>query len=209
MLKVLNLSVAPEATWQKTALKPPHSVGVLLLSILPLMVVTLGVEVYALSRFGAVFGEIGRQPVGLDRALKYGVFYGVASLTVIFIGAALLKNVGSSFNLTASYSNCFVLMAFAYGPIFMLRMLDGYPEINTWICWAVGVGLSMRILYHGVAWWLKPEQTKGFGLFIMSFIYILVLSGLVHFASIQVLKGRLLKGVFEKQQAVLLHSAAK
>jgi hypothetical protein len=122
----------------------------------------------------------------------------VASLLVIFLGAALLKNMGTGFNLRVSYATCFVLFAFAYTPIFLVRLLDAVPAINTWICWAVGVALSMRILYHGVAWWLKPEQTKGFGLLIMCFIYVVVLSALVHFAAVQVLKGRFLKGMMEQ-----------
>lgn len=197
MLRALNLLISPEAAWQKAALKPPHPAWVLLISILPLMIATLAVEAYAVGKYGEMFGDIGRRAVSQDRAIKYAVFYGAASLVVIFVGGGILKNVGESFNLRATYGTCFVLMAFAYSPIFLSRLLDAIPAINTWICWGVGVALSMRILYHGVGWWLKPEQTKGFGLFLLSFIYILVLSGLVHFASIQVLQGRFLKDVFE------------
>ncbi|MGZ8901609.1 MAG: YIP1 family protein [Limisphaerales bacterium] len=209
MLRALNLSISPEAEWQKAALKPPHLAFVLLLSILPLMIATLAVEGYALTKYGEMFGDIGRRSVSQERAIKYAVFYGVSSLAVIFIGAGLLKNVGESFNLRVPYGTYFVLMAFAYSPVFFGRLLDAVPAINTWICWAVGVGLSMRILYHGVAWWLKPEQTKGFGLFLLSFIYILVLSGLVHFASIQVLQGKFLKNVLEPTDRQGLELPAK
>lgn len=204
MLKALSLSVAPETAWQKAALKPPHSAAVLLFSILPLMIAALAVEGYSLANSGAIIGEIGRQSVSSERVLKYEIFYGVASLAVIFIGGALLNGLGSGFNLKVSYSTCLVLMAFAYAPIFLGRLLDAVPGINTWICWGIGVALSLRILYHGVAWWLKPEQTKGFGLFLMCFFYVLIASGLVHFASNQVLQGRLLKNAFEKQEVASL-----
>jgi hypothetical protein len=197
MLRALNLLISPEAAWQKAALKPPHVAVVLLLSMLPLMIATLAVEGYSLMKYGEMFGDLGRRAVSQDRVIKYAVFYGIASLVVILIGAGLLTNVGESFNLRASYGACFVLMAFAYTPIFVARLLDAVPAMNSWICWAVGLALAMRILYHGVAWWLKPEQTKGFGLFILSFIYIVVLSGLVHFASAQVLQGKFLKSVLE------------
>ena len=200
MLRALNLSLSPEKTWQETAINPPHVATVLLLSILPLIIATLAVEAFALLRFGEDFGEI-RRAVSQERVLKYAIFYGVASLVVIFIGAALLRNVGSSFDLKSSYAACFVLFGFAYTPIFFGRLLDAVPVVNTWICWAIGVGISLRILYHGVAWWLKPEQTKGFGLFIMCFIYVMVLSGLVHFASVQVLQGKLLRGLMENPEA--------
>jgi uncharacterized membrane protein YecN with MAPEG domain len=208
MLRALNLVFSPEAEWQKTALKPPNLALALLISILPLMIITLGIEGYSLVKYGAAYGDLGARTVSPDRAIKYEVFYGVASLLVIFLGARLMQNMGQSFNLVASYNVCFILMAFGYTPIFLLRLLDAAPRINTWICWAVGVALSFRILYHGVALWLRPEQTKGFGLFLVSSIYIVVLSALVHFASIQVLQGRFLKDVFEKPRAYLVFNSA-
>lgn len=204
MLRALNLLFSPEAEWQKTALKPPNVVVVLLISILPLMIVTLAIEGYSLVKYGEVFRDLAPRAVSQQRAIKYELFYGLASLAVIFLGARLLQNVGKSFNLFASYSVCFILIVFGYSPIFLVRLIDSLPRINTWICWAVGVALSFRILYHGVAIWLKPEQTKGFGLFLVSMVYILVLSALVHFTSIQVLQGRFLKDVMETPIASLI-----
>src|SRR5687768_18489749 len=110
MLRALNLLWSPEEEWQKAALKPPHAAVVLFISLLPLLAATLAVEGYSLTRFGEIFGDIGRRPVTLNRAIKYEVFYGLASLLVIFIGAKLLQNVGLSFNLTSSYSVCFILV---------------------------------------------------------------------------------------------------
>ena len=151
MLRALNLLFSPEAEWQKTALKPPNVVVVLLISILPLMIVTLAIEGYSLVKYGEVFRDLAPRAVSQQRAIKYELFYGLASLAVIFLGARLLQNVGKSFNLFASYSVCFILIVFGYSPIFLVRLIDSLPRINTWICWAVGVALSFRILYHGVA----------------------------------------------------------
>jgi len=197
MLRALNLWISPEAGWQKTALNPPHALMVLLAAIVPLMVLGLAVEGYALMKFGEDFGELGRHPLSADRVLKYAIFYGGASLAVILVGAGLLWNIGSTFNLRVSYGAWLVLLGYGYIPIFLVRMLDGVPALNTWVCWAIGVAMALRILYHGVGGWLRPEQTKGFGLFLITFMYLLVLSGLVHFASIQVLQGKLLKGIGE------------
>ncbi len=170
---------------------------VLLFSVLPLMILTFTVEGFSLIKYGEVFRDLAPRAVSPVRAIKYVVFYGVASLAVVFLGAKLLQNMGKSFNLFANYSLCFILIVFGYTPIFLVRLIDALPQINTWIPWTVGVALSFRILYHGVALWLKPEQTKGFGLFLVSFVYVLVLSALVHFTSIQVLQGRFLKDVME------------
>ena len=198
MLRALNLLFSPEPEWQKAALKPPHFAVVLLLSLLPLMAIALAVEGWSLVKYGEVFRGLAPRAISVERAIKYEVFYAVMSLLVILFGARLLQNVGRTFNLQATYGACFVLIAYGYSPIFLSRLVDAFPKINTWICWAVGVVLSFRILYHGVALWLRPEQTKGFGLLLVSFVYILVLSALVHFAGIQVLQGRFLKDNFEK-----------
>ena len=198
MLRALNLSISPEAGWQKTALNPPSAFVVLLASILPLMILGLAVEGYALMKYGEAFGDLGRHAVSAERVLKYTIFYGIASLAVIIVGAGLLRNIGSTFNLQVSYGAWLVLLGMVYTPIFLARMLDAVPAIHTWICWSVGLALALRVLYHGVGGWLRPEQTKGFGLFLITFMYILVVSGLVHFAAIQVLQGKLLKNVGEQ-----------
>jgi uncharacterized membrane protein YecN with MAPEG domain len=197
MLRALNLLFSPEAEWQKAALKPPHFATVIFISILPLMAIALAIEGWSLVKYGEVFRGLAPRAISVERAIKYEVFYGAASLLVMLFGGRLLRNVGRTFNLTATYSVCFILIAFGYFPILLVRIMDALPQINSWICWAVGVVLAFRILYHGIALWLRPEQTKGFGLLLVSFIYILVMSAMVHFAGIQVLQGRFLKDVFE------------
>jgi uncharacterized membrane protein YecN with MAPEG domain len=208
MFRALNLLFSPEAEWQKAALKPPHFATVLFLSILPLMAIALAVDGWSLIKYGEVFRGLAARAVSMERAVKYEVFYGVTSLLVILFGGRILQNVGRTFNLASTYSVCFILIAFGYFPILLVRLLDALPQINSWICWAVGVALAFRVLYHGIALWLRPEQTKGFGLLLVSFIYILVMSALVHFAAGQLLQGRFLKDLFEPRDAATPSLAA-
>ena len=204
MVRSLNLLFAPSKTWERMALKQPHAATIVLISLLPLIILTFGAEGYGLLTLGERVGDLGRQvQVPQARIIRYEVFYAVASLVVIFAGTFLLKSVADSFSVTTSFSGCFILMACGFMPIFLLRIPDGIPQVNTWICWAVGAVLASRILYHGVALWLKPEQTKGFGLFLVSVIYTFVLSGLVHFAAVQVLHGRLMKNVYPDKAVAL------
>ncbi len=207
MVRALKLLFAPDKTWEKMALNPPRAATLVLLSLLPLIAITFAVEGYGLFKLGesvAGFDQVHRLPD--ERIIRYEVFYAVASVLVIFTGSFLLKSVAESFNVAASFGTCFILIACGFMPIFLLRIPDGIPQINTWTCWAVGAVLASRILYHGVALWLKPEQTKGFGLFLVSIIYTFVLSGLVHFAAVQVLHGKLLKNVYPDKAVVLLSS---
>lgn len=195
MLRLLRLFFSTASEWEKMSLQPPHPVLVFLFSLVPLMAVTLGAEYLGLMRWGESHGDLGALHLAQERVIKYVAFYAGASILVIFAGTVLLRNVATSFNLRGTFGSYFILMALGYAPVFLPRMLDAFPRVNTWICWTIGALMAMRFLYHGVAHWLKPEQTKGLGVFLVTLIYTTVLSGLVHFASIEVLHGRFLKHV--------------
>lgn len=173
------------------SLNPPHPVTVFL-SLLPLFALMLAIEWWGLNHFGVTLGDFGRVRIPEERTLKYVIFYGVAAISGLLLGSMLLRNLTPGFNLQSTFGSCFILLAYAYSPLFLTRALDAFPRINTWICWGIGALLAMRLLYHGVAYWLKPEQTKGLGVFMLSVICTVVLSALVHFASVQVLHGRFL-----------------
>jgi hypothetical protein len=185
----------------------PNAALILFISFLPWLVLCLAVEGYGLGRLGERIGDYRNVQIPDPRILRYCVFYGIGSLLVVCGGAQLLRTVGESFNLNVTFGTCFILIALTYMPILFLRMVDGLPQINTWICWAVGTALAIRILYHGVALWLQPEQTKGFGILLVTTIYITVLSGLVHFASVQVLHGKLLNPARPTLAAPILQSS--
>jgi hypothetical protein len=182
MFRTLKLIFSADQEWEKMSLQPPSPWVVLLISILPLVAGALALEALGLLKWGAVLNELGRARVPEERIYKYVIFYGLASIVVIFAGAALLKNVAASFNLQSGFGSYLTLMAYGFAPLLLVRPLDGLPQINTWVCLAIGCMLALRVLYHGVGHWLKPEQTKGLGVFMVTIIYTLVLGGLVHFA---------------------------
>ena len=85
------------------------------------------------------------------------------------------------------------VMAYGFGPIILARILDGFPQLNTWVCWAIGAVGSVSVLYHGIGMILRPDQTKGFGLYLMAIIIVVLMSGLAHFAAVSVLHGKILQ----------------
>ena len=193
-MRLIRLIFSAGKEWERITTTGNYSfLFVLCVSLLPLLAMACAGEGWGLMRLGEANSDVGRIEVPPERIVRYEVFYAVATLAAIIGGAALLKMVGASFNVTVPYSAYFALLAYGFSPIIFMHLLDGLPFINTWICWAIGIGLAASILYHGVAFALKPEQTKGFGLMIMSVMYVVILSGLVHFASVQVLHNRLLR----------------
>ena len=174
------------------------------LYLLPLLVVTMGIEGYLLARWGEKRGEFGfvvKVPVAM--AAKYALAYLVMLLVAVFVSSKFLTLASESFNVRASYLQAFTLLAYGFGPIILVRVLDGIPQLNTWVCWAIGAVVSVSVLYHGIGMILKPEQTKGFGLYLVTIVILVITSALAHFAALSVLHGKVLRPRAEHTQAVV------
>jgi hypothetical protein len=193
MIRAFQMIFSPEGVWPKIAEKNRHMLFVLFLSTLPLIVGCLAIEGIGLDRLGEPMGELGRADVERTIIYKYLLAHLVGDLFFLFFGAYFLLGVARSFHAPITYSQAFVTLAIGSGPIFLMHAPDGIPALYTWLCWGIGFGLSIRALYHGVAVNLKPEQTKGFGLYIISVFIVGFLSGLAHFISVAVLHGKMLR----------------
>jgi hypothetical protein len=192
MIRAFQMIFSPEGAWPKIAEKNRHMIFILFLSTLPLILGCLAVEGLGLERLGEPIGELGRTNVERTLVLKYLGIHLAGDLTFLFLGAYFMMGVARSFNTRTTYSQAFCTLAIGSSPIFLMHAVDGLPAIYTWLCWGIGMGLAIRALYHGVAVYLKPEQTKGFGLYIVSVFIIGFLSGLAHFIAVQVLHGKML-----------------
>ena len=194
MITAIQLIFSPFETWQKIAQAERGFLRTLGLYLLPLLIVSQGAEVYFMLRWGEKRGEFGdmirHSP---ELVIRYGVAYLVLLLAAIFLSSKFLKTMAESFHVRAAYTQCFVLIAYAFGPIIMTRIIDGFPQMPTWVCWAIGAACSTSVLYHGIGMMLKPEQTKGFGLYLISVLTVVLFGGLVHFAALGVLHGKMLR----------------
>jgi hypothetical protein len=190
MIRAFQMVFSPEGVWPKIAEKNRHMIFVLFLSTLPLILTCLAIEGFGLDRLGEGMGEFGRINVERGLIYRYLAVHLAADLLFLFFGAYFLLSVAKSFHAYAvTYSQAFVTLAIGSSPIFLMHALDGLPALYTWLCWGIGFGLAIRALYHGIAVNMKPEQTKGFGLYIVSIFIVGFLSGLGHFIAIQVLHG--------------------
>ena len=193
MIRAFQMIFSPEGAWPKIAEKNRHFLFVLFLSTLPLILGCLALEGYGLHKLGESIGEFGRVNVELRLIYKYLAAHLLGDLFFIFFGAYFLFSVAKSFNAQSSYSQAVCTMAIGSSPIFLMHALDGLPQLYTWLCWGIGMGLTIRSLYHGVAVNLKPEQTKGFGLYIVSVFIVGFLSGLAHFVCVAILHGKMMR----------------
>ena len=191
MLTAIQLIFAPFRTWEKISLARRGVVWVLLVSLLPLLLASVAVEGYSLIHWGEKRGGFSMVIKASPSAgIRYSVTHAVLLLSSVVIGAKFLQWVTQSFQIQTSFAPCFSVMAYGFSPIFLGRFLDAVPALNTWVCWGLGALLSISVLYHGIGLVLRPEQTKGFGIYLFSAIMVTLSSLLSHFIAVAFLYGR-------------------
>jgi uncharacterized membrane protein YecN with MAPEG domain len=192
MIRVFQLFFSPIETWQRIDETPRGVGGIFALSVLPLMLLSTLAEGYGLTHWGVPRGELGRvTKVSLDLALHYGLTQLALGVVMLFFGALFIRWIGDGFHTRIPYTACFKATAYALTPVFLARFLDAVPAINTWVCWAIGAAGTVSVLYHGVGLVLKPDQTKGFGMYLLCAVFLVLMSGLAHFVALAVLQEKL------------------
>jgi hypothetical protein len=133
--------------------------------------------------------------VELGLVERYAAARLVLDLIVLFFGAKFLQSVVESFGMRIPFARVFAVAAYSLGPYYLAHALDGIPQLNTWVCWAIGMALTLQLLYHGVALVLRPDQSKGFGAFVGCATVMLFVSAVAHTIGVAVLNGKLLAWV--------------
>jgi hypothetical protein len=68
------------------------------------------------------------------------------------------------------------------------------PHLNTWVCWGIGITLSVAVLYRGIPRIMKPDPSNALGLYLLCSLLLIAVSGLAHFLANLVLQERILAG---------------
>lgn len=193
MITALQLIFSPFETWERITTAQRGSLWILFGHLVPLLAVALGIESFLLNRWGEKQSELGFVVnVPVELAIRYGVSYLVLLLAAVLVSAKFLSLATESFNVRTTFYQSFLMMAYGFGPIILARILDGFPLLNSWLCWVIGAAVSVSVLYHGIGMVLRPDQTKGFGLYLISIVIVVLTSGLSHFAALAVLHGKVL-----------------
>ena len=199
MIRALMLIFDPAGTWDKIESSPRNVGRVFFLFLLPLMFLSGAAETWGLLRFGMQRSTVGDLPVRTvkvspELALRYEAAQLIFGLAIVFGGAVLYQKIGASFHRRHFYSETFATLAYSMGPLFLARILDGVPQLNTWVCWGIGITLSVAALYRGIPRIMKPDPSNALGLYLMCSFLLIVVSGLAHFFANLVLEQKILAG---------------
>ena len=204
MIKALLLIFEPIGTWEEIRRARRGMVFVLTAYLLPLLVLVSAVTGYGLVHWGKWQTDVRRlRSFSLGEAVVVEVAQFLVSLVVVFIGAKLLKSLGETFHGRHTYRQTITTVAYGLSPLFLLRLLDVFPGVPWWVSWAIGVILSVAVLYHGVPRMMEPDPSHAFGLYLMSTLVLVLVTALARF-----LMGAYLEGKFPKLQTFISDLAA-
>jgi len=191
MITALLLIFDGSRTWEKIGALPEQRVGRVFFSyLLPILLLSVVGEGLGLLKWGMWEGELAPRLVTPSQALviRYEAAQSLLDLLIIFGGASFVKKLGDSFHRKHTYGQCFATLGYSLGPLFLVRVLDGVPAINTWICYAVGILLAVSALYRGIPYVMKPDPSNALGLYVMVSFALIITTGLAHFLAVQVLE---------------------
>ena len=205
MIKALLLVFEPVATWEGIHRASRSMVSILAVYLLPLLLLVAVCEGYGLVHWGKWQGEILRlKKFSVSEAAVIETAQFLLSLIVIFAGASIIKSIGETFRGRHTYTQAFTAVAYGLSPLFLFHLLDVFPKMYPWVGWSIGIILSIAALYYGVPRMMEPDPPNAFGLFFMSSLLLLLVSGLV-----RIVMAEYLRGTFPKLQVIVTDLAAR
>ena len=194
MIKALFLIIKPAPTWDGIIASQRKWPWILVIHLLPLLVLTSVIEGYGLIHWGKARGATAHvQTLSLSQTLAYESMQLILSLLVVFVGARMVKALGETFHGRHTLTQAFVATAYGLSPLFLVRVFNVVPTLSPWITWAVGIVLSASILYYGLPRVMQPDPPHAFGLYLMSVIVLIMITGLACLVTTGYLQGRFFK----------------
>jgi hypothetical protein len=181
MIKALLLIFRPSQTWGGIEAAKRSIVFILCLHLLPLILITSIAEGYGLMHWGKSHkGETTQvRTYALQQVVAMEIVQGVALLGMVFLGAFAAKSFAETFHNRSKFKEAFTAVAYGVSPLLLLRLGDLSPSLNVWVPWAVGIVLTVSVLYLGLPCLLKPDPPHAFGLYVMTSLTLVVVNAIM------------------------------
>lgn len=190
MIKALFLIFEPEAAWNRVAFSRRGIGFTVGLYLLPMMLIVGLVEGFGLVKWGRWQPALGAiKTFSVREALIYETAELLLMGVIILACAHLIKALGDTFHVRHTYEKTLTVVIYGLSPVFLLRLLDASPTINLWMPWAIGIMLTIKVLYTGVPRIMLPDPPDAFGLYLMSALLLTMITALERFITAGCLNG--------------------
>jgi hypothetical protein len=192
MITALLLIFEPASAWDRIIRARRGIASILLWNLIPLIALSCVAEGYGMVHWGKFRGEIARlKQFSINEAVIIEAGQFVLFLLEVFIAARMIRAVGETFHGRHTFQQTFTAVAYGMGPFFLAHFLDAFPALSPWVMWAIGILVTMGVLYQGIPRTMEPDPPHAFGLYLMSSLLLVFITGLVRFVTAWYLAGKL------------------
>jgi hypothetical protein len=182
MIKALFLIFESNGAWLRVVEAGRGLVSILLFYLLPMLLILSAAEGYGLVHWGTVqVNSALVKKLTLNEMVVYETAQAFLTLLVIAVSTYAIKSLGETFHSRHNHTQAFTVVAYGLSPLFLFQLLDAFPAINLWLVWAVGIMLALKALYHGVPVVMQTDPTHALGLYFMSALVVVTLTGAERF----------------------------
>jgi hypothetical protein len=201
MVKALFLIVAPRVAWDGIVQARRGFIFILCLYLLPMVIMTAAVEGWGLNRWGK--WQPGFQKIrefSISNIITFEIIQSALALALVLLGAFILLKISRTFQNRHNYPDAFTTIVYGYSPLFLAHLFDAGPMVSPWATWAIGIVLTIWILYQGIPRVMQPDPSHAFGLYLCAMFVVVLTSGLV-----RLMTALYLLGEVDFKQSALAH----
>jgi hypothetical protein len=190
MIKALFLIFEPSGAWENVAEARRGLAFILVFYLLPMLLILAAAEGFGLMHWGMLQVNSGLiKKLTTNEAVVYETAQSLVTLLVIAAAAFFIKSLADTFHSRHNYTQSFTVVIYALSPLFLVGLFNMFPTPSVWLVWAVGLLLALKTLYHGVPIVMQADPTHAFGLYFMSALVVVALTGAERFFTMWYLTG--------------------
>jgi len=190
MIKVFFLIFEPGVAWDKIAQARRGLLYITCVQLLPLILAGCALEMWRLDVKGKWQPPFQRYTRFLaEDVVTYEAIQFLLLLAVVFVCALLVYKIAQTFQDRLRFLQAFTTVAYAFSPMFLVRLLDASATMHPAIPWLIGVALTIWVLYQGIPRVMQPDPTHAFGVYLSTTVVVVLTSGLARLLTAMYLLG--------------------
>jgi hypothetical protein len=191
MLKVFFLVFEPAVAWENISKAKRGYAFIVGTYLLPMVLLVCAVEGWGLHTQGKWQPTLKRVRDFTDTTvLHYEILQAVLFILMIVIAAVVLHVSAQNFHGKRTMLQTFTTVAYGCSPLLLLHTLNYWAVMHPAVPWAIGILLTMWILYQGVPRVMAPDPTHAFGAYLSALFIVLLMSAIVRLLTAMFILGQ-------------------
>jgi hypothetical protein len=190
MIKVFFLIFEPGPAWDKIARMRRGFAYIAFIQVLPLILLGTAAEAWGLRTFGKWQPQYSmHRNFSPTEVFNYESIQFMLLVAMVLVSAMLVFKISQTFQGQLTFLQVFTTVAYGYSPMFLFHVLDFAASMHPAVTWAIGLILTIWVLYQGIPRVMRPDPTHAFGVYLSSIFVVILVSGLARLMTAMYLLG--------------------